>query len=701
MNIYGYYLSLFRRLIGKMKDSRFALGVVAITVIMYVWIVVVIERVREGIDDEKRHQDAIERLLVIEDESSALFKLSVISAKTRTGVVYAYSEEAGFGVSFDDGNTWRTRNGGLKLRNVYPYTARKIRRITSVSVDPLDECRVGITTPYGALISNDYGISWESLPLHPPVLRADTFTAIALAPLEPDRIILGTSFSGIYLTEDAGATWTKICKPTNKFYRGVGYYETIDAVAFVPDDRNACVLALGFGGGIFRFDLTNGHDFPLPMSGLSVDGRIESLAYISPRVPVAGPDDAGTKRFELVEVDESGIVKSEAAQGDDSAYTLVATTPRGHFVLDPANGRWATDGDVSAGGSERTIHPAEKAERMKTASGKFGIYITAYHAGIESRFRGHVAFMKKNGFNACVVEAKDDLGYVTFDSKNERALRMGAVDARMDIRHVIDTLHANGIYCIMRIIVFKDEILYRFNDYEYALRNRITGRPWSNGREHWVDAYADAVHDYDIEIALELEEAGADEIQFDYIRFPTDGNIENIAYKYNARSQTKIEALESFLAKARERLTVPISIDVYGFNAWYDMGNNMGQSIEALSKQVDVIMPMFYPSHFPGAFCFWLRYIDKAEYIYRAGCDRAHEIVSGNALIRPYVQAFLLGNEKLFSEEEQGRYLVNQYRGTTESAGDGFILWNSSNNYYLVAFPPIEYMKPKDGANPR
>jgi len=136
---------------------------------------------------------------------------------------------------------------------------------------------------------------------------------------------------------------------------------------------------------------------------------------------------------------------------------------------------------------------------------------------------------------------------------------------------------------------------------------------------------------------------------------------------------------------ARERIHIPISTDLYGFNSWYRMGNWNGQNIEMVSHYVDVISPMYYPSHFPGDFLSELSYLDRAEEIYREGSRRSSLFAGQRSLIRPYIQAFLMGPELRMENEEYTSYLNRQIKGSEESDTSGFSLWNASNRYYMVS----------------
>jgi hypothetical protein len=156
--------------------------------------------------------------------------------------------------------------------------------------------------------------------------------------------------------------------------------------------------------------------------------------------------------------------------------------------------------------------------------------------------------------------------------------------------------------------------------------------------------------------------------------------------------------LESFLTQAREVIHIPISTDLYGFNSWHRMGNWIGQSIEVLADYVDVICPMFYPSHFPRDFMKEEPYLERGRKIYEEGTSRAALMVGSRSIVRPYVQAFLIGGELAMGPAEYSQYLTNQIEGTLAAPSSGLTLWNASNRYYMVIEPLIPYFSNREPA---
>ena len=199
--------------------------------------------------------------------------------------------------------------------------------------------------------------------------------------------------------------------------------------------------------------------------------------------------------------------------------------------------------------------------------------------------------------------------------------------------------------------------------------------------EYWVDPYCEKVWEYNIQVAKELIERGFDEIQFDYIRFPTDGtNLGKTKYRYQEKGMDMESALISFLSYARENIKAPIGIDIYGSNGWYRSGSRTGQDVELLSDYVDVICPMFYPNHFEQNFLAYQPEIERPYRIYYYGTYRNAQIARDKVLIRPWAQAFYLNvsyDRKYYNKD----YVRRQIFGVRDSMNNGYMYWNNSGRY--------------------
>ncbi len=585
--------------------------------------------------------------------------------RAAVNVVWRVSRELGLLVSTDGGTTWSARNAGLPIRAVYPFTVDKPPIITGLAVDPLDPDRMGVSTLDTIFLSRDAGLSWEKVELKDPIRANDQLTCIALAPGSPDTFAVGTSFHGFFETMDRGRKWVSLSEPLTPLKLGGGNYEEIAALAYDPTVPGRLWFGLGFGKGLFVYH------------------RGATLVE-----PVDLPPDALASPLRSI-----AFNRRDASSG----WYLETRTDAARWAYPLESGPWTLIEKIQ----DQVALPADKAMRMAAASGKYGIYMSSFWAS-GRKLQTHLDFLKANGLNSFVVDFKDDNGYLTYDTALAEPQRIGAVQKRFKIDDIVQTAHARGLYVIGRIVVFRDKQLYNADDFAYAAWDKGAKGPWrylkknvdeisgeetfSQG-EYWVDPYSEHVWDYNIDIARELQEKGVDEIQFDYIRFPSDGDVGGITWRFRRPGMGKLEALESFLAKAREYLTIPISTDVYGYCGWARISNWVAQNIEMYSRYVDVIQPMFYPSHFPRDFLGNMEFLPRAKYIYQEGSRRSAYIVEGRSVIRPYVQAFRIGGETSLALPVYSAYLLNQVHGALEGASSGFTLWNASNDYYMVTVP--------------
>ncbi|MFP4211487.1 MAG: putative glycoside hydrolase [Alkalispirochaeta sp.] len=481
-----------------------------------------------------------------------------------------------------------------------------------------------------------------------PALREATgpntyLTAAAVAPWDRSRIVVATTFHGIFESRDGGRSWIDLGETGEiaALYQGDGFYEDISAVAYDPRDRDALWVESAQTGVIDRIDRRTG-----------------------------------------------------------TFVATAGTTP-------VETGRRAIAASVRAPQPEFPVLDDAARERRRRAADHVSFYLSPWQMEPEV-LEQHMAFAEEHGFTAVVIDFKDDFGRIAYNSELSFHNEIGAVRSYFDARRVIDTVHEHGLYLIARVVVFKDRELAEYDDGRYSVWDGRRSVPWGVFREesdpesgepfvrqveHWVDPFSEFVWDYNIEIATELERLGVDEVQFDYIRTPSDGLTRDIEYRFRADSPAlvendpfrddRVEALSMFLSRAREAISIPLGVDVFGFNGWYRM-SYLGQDIALLARYVDVISPMLYPSHFPREFRGDLGYLDWAEMIYREGVARGRRITGDHVLIRPYVQSFLIGGELDFETPYYSEYLQRQIKGTLEAGGSGFTLWNFSGRYYMV-----------------
>lgn len=516
--------------------------------------------------------------------------------------------------------------------------------------------------------SNDGGNSWQKLDFKANISDSTYISAATVDPNNAQHLVIGTTYYGLFESNDGGMTWTDM-DPSVQFadlYQGAGFYNEVAALQFSPDSSNLFIRS-GFDGPLLVLNMST-----KSLRTLNDDENLED--YFD--------ESSAAQQYQLEQIMLSDIRWPEfypvPAISSDSAPLL------GDFQRDSA---WR--------------------QRRHSAENRYGFYVNSYQIG--QNLERYVDLARSTGFNSVVIEFKDDQGILRYDSQLEIAAEAHTVIPRFQASEVLQRFHEAGIYVIARVVVFKDKALYPYENFRYALWDSRLNEPWGVYRqaesdsdnadpeweqiEYWVDPYSEFVRNYNIQIAQELESLGVDEVQFDYIRFPSDGRVQDISTRFLLdedgnqqhvdRNRQRVEILSQFLREARNSLSIPIGIDVFGFNGWARM-SYLGQDIEVLSQYVDVISPMSYPSHYPRAFYGSRSYLDRAELIHSEGSRRAREIVDDRSLIRQYVQAFLIGGELNFDYPTYTEYLHRQVLGTEQGGGSGFSLWNNSGRYYMV-----------------
>lgn len=328
------------------------------------------------------------------------------------------------------------------------------------------------------------------------------------------------------------------------------------------------------------------------------------------------------------------------------------------------------------------------------------LYIPTHQAVNKTTLENHLQTLKTNKLNSMVIDMKNDYGILHYDAKDPKVLEKASISKySLELETFVPQMKKENIYLIARIVVFKDRNLARYENGKYAVRDK-NGKIWQGIRrynedgsidyydENWVDPYSEEVWEYNIAIAKELVARGFDEIQFDYIRFPTDGkNLNDARYPWRDAGMDKESALVSFLSYARKNLDAPIGIDIYGANGWYRSGTRTGQDVELMAPYVDVICPMFYPNHFEQSFLAYEPAIERPYRIYYHGTYRNAVIARNQVLVRPWVQAFYL-NVSYDRQYYDKDYVRREIYGVRDSKNNGYMYWNNSGRYTDISPDP-------------
>ncbi|HOD14271.1 MAG TPA: putative glycoside hydrolase [Spirochaetota bacterium] len=313
-----------------------------------------------------------------------------------------------------------------------------------------------------------------------------------------------------------------------------------------------------------------------------------------------------------------------------------------------------------------------------------GLYFTGTSVG-SGMILKNLERYRALGINTIVFDAKDIGGDLTYRSRVPAAVRYGTNEKCSidNLEKFVRILKENGFYTVARLAVFHDHLL-RKKDPSLAIRT-AGGGAWNPGsKEKWCDPTSRKVQDYNIDLSLELADAGVDEIQFDYIRFPTGSSTRDAAFSYDFGRMSKDEAITRFLERAHRSIrarNARLSIDIFGVVAWgkaVDISST-GQRIELLARHCDIISPMLYPSHFNDDFDGYARPGDNPYYFIYEGCRKVLALAGRNALVRPWLQAF-----RWRVSNYNGQYIMTQVKATNDSGAKGYLFWNASNDYDTV-----------------
>ncbi len=304
-----------------------------------------------------------------------------------------------------------------------------------------------------------------------------------------------------------------------------------------------------------------------------------------------------------------------------------------------------------------------------------GVHMTMDLASVPGKIAQFLA-LKRDGLNTLELDVKDESGTVGFDHGVPAiAVDDGAARPFYNPGDVVRQAHKAGVYLIGRVVAFEDPITASAHP-ELAV-HRIGGSLWhTNGGLAWLNPYSRAAWGYDVGVALAAAKAGFDEIQFDYVRFPSDGDVSIIRYP-GPHPQPMQQTIAAFLRYAAARLHplgVRVSADVFGLAATHDLG--IGQYPAVLGTIVDSLYPMTYPSHYrPGEYNLPDPNAAPGATVADSLADFRNALSGGRALLVPWLQDFSLGRR--YSPAD----VAAQVAAARSFHTGGFMLWNAAGRY--------------------
>jgi hypothetical protein len=309
-----------------------------------------------------------------------------------------------------------------------------------------------------------------------------------------------------------------------------------------------------------------------------------------------------------------------------------------------------------------------------------GVHVTMGLASLPGKLRQYLTLP---GMNTIEVDVKDENGRVGFvPSSVPLARRTGAAGSFYKAKRVSRLAHARGVYLIGRIVTFEDPVLAQEHP-ELAIRTS-DGSVWrTSAGLGWTNPYDRRVWRYNVDLAEAAAKAGFDEIQFDYVRFPSDGDLSAIRYPgpHQQAMAWTIPAFVQYASKRLRPLGVRISVDVFGLSATRDLG--IGQLPRRLSGHVDAIYPMVYPSHYTaGEYDLPDPNAVPAETVRLSLIDFLTALEGRKARLTPWLQDFSLGRTYTLADVRA------QVATTRALRTHGFLLWNPEGVYHAPALAP-------------
>ncbi len=385
----------------------------------------------------------------------------------------------------------------------------------------------------------------------------------------------------------------------------------------------------------------------------------------------------------------------------------------GAFFILTKNAVFEINGKNSAAGfsdiQEKIINQNSDIEPQKPLANPpeiiKAVYLTGWSAGSDKKIGQIVDLIKNTELNAVVVDIKDYSGYVAYDIDLPEIKKYGAKKIMIPkINSLLKKLHDENIYVIARITVFQDPILAKARP-DLAIHSRArlaqnteltSSTLWSDRKKlSWIDPSSKEAWDYNIVVAKDASNRGFDELNFDYIRFASDGDLKDMIFpfwqKTPAETETKRTVVRNFFKYLREQLPdIKISADLFGLVTVQNDDLGIGQIIEDAYAYFDYVSPMVYPSHYAAGF---LNYKNPAQYPYEVvkySMEKAlnriiiynqQQTTTSTVKLRPWLQDFDLGAEydaKMVKKQIQAIY---DAASSTPELTNGWMLWNPANVY--------------------
>jgi hypothetical protein len=274
-----------------------------------------------------------------------------------------------------------------------------------------------------------------------------------------------------------------------------------------------------------------------------------------------------------------------------------------------------------------------------------------------------------------------------------------------DIKEFIAELHQKHIYVIGRVTVMQDST-YTKSHPDSAVKRRSNGETWRDKKGlSFIDPGATEYWQYMIDLGKASYAVGFDEINYDYIRYPSDGDMSDAMYLRSGSTTkaTMMKKFYTFLGKGMRDAGIPISADLFGMTTTNTDDLGIGQVLENALPNFDYVAPMVYPSHYPPNFNGWqnpnMVPYELIKFVMSSAVKRAHEMEEKESgfikssttptftptgkyahRLRPWLQDFDYG--KVYTEAD----VRAQIKGTYDAGLTSWMMWDPSNKYTPSAY---------------
>lgn len=350
----------------------------------------------------------------------------------------------------------------------------------------------------------------------------------------------------------------------------------------------------------------------------------------------------------------------------------------------------STLNNVSTGASITDLHiPSIIVTHKKTPEKVNAIYMSSWVASATTTREKLLKKIAGTQINTIVLDVKDPDGKIAIKLNVPNLSKYNSEENRIkDIVEFVDSLHQQGYYVIGRISVFQDNYLTRIRP-DLAMRRLDNNELWQDKKGMaWLDVSQQEVWDYAIDIAREAYAAGFDELNFDFVRFPSDGEISQIRYRnFDPTKETRVQALTKFFSYLHDHLKdigAPTSANVFGMATTNTDDLGIGQIWENIIPYVDYISPMLYPCQYPAKWQGLKRPVYNPYSVVKISLDQAVKRTEKLGLpkekIRPWLQDFDLG------VVYTSTMIKAEHKAVYDAGLNSWLMWNSSDKYTFSAY---------------